>query len=99
VDRIDRELMDLLVWMREDSYDLERTVSHIGKVTDDLRNTLEYVCGTLVPNIRRMTDEITHMADGLRCEYVIPGPSGAPTRGSAAILPMLSSTTRVSSLP
>lgn len=88
VDRIDGELMDLLEWMRGDGYDLERTVSHIGKVTDELRGSLEYACKTLVPNIRRMADEISHMADGLRGEHIVPGPSGAPTRGSAGILPM-----------
>ncbi|MBR2255722.1 MAG: cobaltochelatase subunit CobN, partial [Candidatus Methanomethylophilaceae archaeon] len=42
----------------------------------------------LVPDIRRMTDEIGHMSDGLRGEHVVPGPAGAPTRGGAAILPM-----------
>jgi len=88
VDRIDRELMELLAWMREDGYDLERTIAHIGGATEELRDALKYVCGTLVPNIRRMTDEITHMTDGLRGEHVVPGPSGAPTRGSASILPM-----------
>jgi len=88
VDRIDSELMGLLQWMREDGYDLERTISHIGDVNGNLRKTLEYVCRTLVPNIVRMSDEITHMTDGLRGEHIVPGPSGAPTRGSADILPM-----------
>ena len=88
VDRVDGDLMDLLVWMREDGYNLERTIEHLGGASDNLRRSLEYVCGTLVPNIRRLRDEITHMADGLRGEHVVPGPSGAPTRGSAGILPM-----------
>ena len=89
VARVDGELMDLLTWMREDGYDFERTMAHIGHdASDDLKRTLEYVCDVLVPNIRRMEDEIGHMSDGLKGEHVVPGPSGAPTRGGASILPM-----------
>lgn len=88
VDTIDRELMELLIWMRNDGYDLKRTKQHIGNVSQDLEKSLDYVCNTLVPNIRRMSDEISHMADGTRGEHVVPGPAGAPTRGSAHILPM-----------
>jgi cobaltochelatase CobN len=88
IDRINKELMELLVWMREDGYDLERTISHIGDVSEDLRRSLEFVCQTLVPNINRMTDEVSHMCDGLNGEHVVPGPAGAPTRGGANILPM-----------
>jgi cobaltochelatase CobN len=57
-------------------------------MTDDLRQSVEYICGRLAGNIRRMTDEmdnIIHACDG---GYVLPGPSGAPTRGNAHILPM-----------
>ena len=88
LDRINGELMELLVWMREDGYDLDRTVRHIGKVSDDLMKTLTYICDRLVPNIRRMEDEIGHMSDGLNGEHIVPGPAGAPTRGGGNILPM-----------
>ncbi len=88
ISRVNQELMDLLVWMREDGYDAQRTIAHIGKTSDDLKKAIVYVCETLVPNIVRMTDEMEHMADGLRGEHVVPGPAGAPTRGGAAILPM-----------
>ena len=86
--RVNQELMDLLLWMRQDGYDSERTIKHVGKVSEDLEKSLRFVCDTLAPNIMRMTDEMTHMADGLRGEHVVPGPSGAPTRGGAQLLPM-----------
>jgi cobaltochelatase CobN len=35
-----------------------------------------------------MTYELDHMMDGADGRYVIPGPSGSPTRGNADILPM-----------
>jgi cobaltochelatase CobN len=52
-----------------------------------LRATLRYVATRLVPALRRTTDEIEHLLRGLRGEYVPAGPSGAPTRGMAHVLP------------
>ncbi len=88
IDRIDSGLMELLTWMQEDGYDLDRTLEHVGKVSDELRRTLDYTCNTLVPNIRRMSDEMDHLSDALNGEHVVQGPSGAPTRGGAFTLPM-----------
>ena len=88
VGRIDRELMELLVWMRQDGYDTERTIAHIGNASDDLKKTIKFVCESLVPRINMMSDEIDHLADASNSEFVVPGPSGAPTRGGAFTLPM-----------
>ena len=88
IDRINGELMDLLVWMRENGYDYDLTAQHLGNMSEDLSRSLRYVCDTLVPNIRRMSDEIDHMRDGTRGEHIVPGPAGAPTRGGANVLPM-----------
>jgi cobaltochelatase CobN len=41
----------------------------------------------LLPNLRRTTDEITNLLAGLDGRYVPAGPSGAPTRGMAHVLP------------
>jgi cobaltochelatase CobN len=41
----------------------------------------------LVPDLRRTTDELGNLLRGLRGEYVPAGPSGAPTRGMANVLP------------
>ena len=48
---------------------------------------LKFACDELVPNLRRTTDEIENLLRGLDGRYVPAGPSGAPTRGMAHILP------------
>ncbi|MGY6501213.1 MAG: cobaltochelatase subunit CobN [Acidimicrobiales bacterium] len=46
-----------------------------------------YVTGRLVPALARTTDEITNLLAGLAGRHVPAGPSGAPTRGMAHVLP------------
>jgi cobaltochelatase CobN len=48
---------------------------------------LRYAAETLVPNIRRVTDELDASLTAFSGGFVSPGPSGAPTRGQADILP------------
>ncbi|HWW78690.1 MAG TPA: cobaltochelatase subunit CobN [Steroidobacteraceae bacterium] len=48
---------------------------------------LRFACNDLVPNLRRTSDEIENLLRGLDGRYVPAGPSGAPTRGMAHILP------------
>ena len=48
---------------------------------------LEYVADTIYPALMRTPDEIGNLLRGLEGKYVPPGPSGAPTRGMANILP------------
>jgi cobaltochelatase CobN len=55
-------------------------VSHI-------RQILEFVCRYLVPNLAQTEDEINNLLHGLSGGYVPAGPSGAPSRGMAHILP------------
>jgi cobaltochelatase CobN len=52
-----------------------------------LRRVLNFACGRLVPNLRRATDEIDNLLNGLSGGYIPAGPSGSPTRGMAHILP------------
>jgi cobaltochelatase CobN len=52
-----------------------------------LATTLTYVCERLVPALRQSTDEVTNLLAGLEGRYVPAGPSGAPTRGMAHVLP------------
>jgi cobaltochelatase CobN len=52
-----------------------------------LVRVLNYLCTRLVPALRRTTDEITNLLAGLDGRFVPPGPSGAPTRGMAHVLP------------
>jgi cobaltochelatase CobN len=54
---------------------------------DGIDPTLTWVCDTLVPNLRRATDEIGSILHALDGGHVPSGPSGAPTRGMAHVLP------------
>ncbi len=49
--------------------------------------TLMYVAETLVPDLLRCTEEIDASLDSLAGKFIQPGPSGAPSRGQANILP------------
>ena len=52
-----------------------------------IRKILEFVCEQLLPNLAKTDEEITNLLHGLSGGYVPAGPSGAPTRGMAHILP------------
>ena len=49
--------------------------------------TLRWVCDRLVPALQRTTDEFTNTLGALAGRHVPAGPSGAPTRGMAHVLP------------
>ncbi|HET7718410.1 MAG TPA: cobaltochelatase subunit CobN, partial [Acidimicrobiales bacterium] len=49
--------------------------------------TLRWVCDRLVPALHRTTDEFTNTLGALDGRHVPAGPSGAPTRGMAHVLP------------
>jgi cobaltochelatase CobN len=55
--------------------------------THRVASVLRFVCDRLVPSLRQTTDEIAHLLAGLDGCYVPAGPSGAPTRGMAHVLP------------
>ena len=48
---------------------------------------LAYVSDFLVPALEATTDELSHILKACGGGHVPPGPSGAPTRGTADILP------------
>jgi cobaltochelatase CobN len=48
---------------------------------------LRWVASTLVPALRRTTDEVAAVLGALDGRYVPAGPSGAPSRGMAHVLP------------
>ena len=49
--------------------------------------TLRWVCDRLVPALGRTTDEFVNLLGALDGRHVPAGPSGAPTRGMAHVLP------------
>ena len=55
--------------------------------TKALKECLHFVCTFIRPRVERITDEMENFLGGVQGRFVPPGPSGAPTRGNAAILP------------
>ncbi len=53
----------------------------------EVGEVLLYIAETLVPAIRRCSEEIDAILTALAGGFVRPGPSGAPSRGQADILP------------
>ncbi len=60
---------------------------HLGSRPEDVGQTLAYVACDLLQRIQQATDEIDLLLNGLEGRFVPEGPSGAPTRGQADILP------------
>ncbi len=56
-------------------------------LTDDIAQVLQFVCGEIVPRLRQNQAEIDNVLHALAGGYVPAGPSGAPTRGMAHVLP------------
>ncbi|MCS7024299.1 MAG: cobaltochelatase subunit CobN [Bryobacteraceae bacterium] len=59
----------------------------LGAVSADVSQVLEYVCAELVPKLEAVPEEVTQVLRALEGRYVPAGPSGAPTRGNAHLLP------------
>ncbi len=93
VDRLAYELLEELA--AEDFADscVERVVdgkfaaSQCKDAVADLLKTLRFVCEVLAPNLARTTDETANLLRALSGGYVPAGPSGAPSRGMAHVLP------------
>lgn len=61
--------------------------AEFGGAQPHVEAPLRYIAGTLLPNIRRVDEEIQAALRALDGGFVEPGPSGAPSRGQADILP------------
>jgi cobaltochelatase CobN len=70
---------------RERIVDLAESGWAVEAAGDD--PTLRWVAARLVPNLRRTSGELTALVGGLAGRRVPAGPSGAPTRGGAHVLP------------
>ena len=90
LDRVDGCVVGLISDMGSVGFDRERCLGLADRLgaSEDVRRTVAYICDTIVPNLARMTDEMGNMMHAFEGGYVLPGPSGAPTRGNAHILPM-----------
>jgi cobaltochelatase CobN len=61
--------------------------AHFNGACPRIATILRYIAGVLVPDVRRTRDEVAAAMAALGGRFVLPGPSGAPTRGQADILP------------
>ncbi len=60
---------------------------HLGRTDARVQQVLEYVRTDLLPRLLQTTDEMHSCLKALDGRFVPPGPSGAPSRGQADILP------------
>ncbi len=93
IDCTDAALQAFLTEMRALDYDPEKCLLALAKENGKnpsapLEESLRFACTKVAPNIRKMGEELTNIIEGLDGQYVLPGASGAPTRGNADILPM-----------
>jgi cobaltochelatase CobN len=65
---------------------VEALAAH-GWTTEDTDPTLGWICDRLMPALYRTTDEVGNVLRALDGRHVPSGPSGAPTRGMAHVLP------------
>ena len=59
----------------------------LGQPDGQTESVLRYVTDFIYPSLMRTPDEIGNLLRGLDGRFVPPGPSGAPTRGMANVLP------------
>ncbi len=90
IERLSKELLRRLEARDWRVQDVEQVIADVMPVPPNVRiaEALRYACDTLAPNLRRSAgDEIAHLLAALEGRFVPPGPSGAPTRGMAHVLP------------
>ena len=83
--------LDLMAALERAGYAPDRVPEAVWEVLGHnapvVEQVLRYVTETLVPAINETHAEITSCLHALEGGFVPPGPSGAPTRGQAGILP------------
>jgi cobaltochelatase CobN len=88
VDTVDAEMKRLLRESRDAGWTLSAFLSAEGWHSGThIAEALRFAGEVLVPRLRQTTDEISNTLHALDGGYVPAGPSGAPTRGMAHVLP------------
>ncbi|MBI2321695.1 MAG: cobaltochelatase subunit CobN [Chloroflexi bacterium] len=91
LERLDALCLRLLRALAEEGYRLQAVPAAVravlGADAPEVARILEFVCARLVPALARTGEEIGNLLHGLAGRYVPAGPSGAPTRGLANVLP------------
>lgn len=85
---------DLLRRLQAEHWQAAMITSVINQMMPACRDTtaiataLQYACDWIIPRLQQSAiDEIDHLLAALAGRFVPPGPSGAPTRGMAHVLP------------
>ncbi|MBI4498180.1 MAG: cobaltochelatase subunit CobN [Chloroflexi bacterium] len=96
LEAIDAVCRGLVEGLADAAFSAEQVASVMERVLGDtviaagmreVQRTLRFICADLVPNLRRTDEEIANVLHALDGGYVPAGPSGAPTRGMAHVLP------------
>ena len=91
LDEVDARTFELIERIRTLGFDrdeAEKTCREmISGSTEGLLKAVRFVCDRVYPALKGTAGEIGSALDALAGGYVLPGPSGAPTRGGVHILP------------
>jgi cobaltochelatase CobN len=88
VDRAARTLLETFDRYGQRTGAIDQVVADVlGACHPAVAQVLQFVHEALDPALQQTGDEINHIIRALAGGFVPPGPSGAPTRGSASILP------------
>jgi cobaltochelatase CobN len=88
IERLGRRLIERLAAADFDPDQLGLALRAFGLPTEgQAAATLGTLVHSIVPALRRTSDEIDNLLDGLEGRSVPAGPSGAPTRGMTNVLP------------
>jgi len=71
----------------EGGFSLSAEEQDARNISPQIASVRSYISQILVPNILRCKEEIDASLHGFQGGFVLPGPSGAPSRGQADILP------------
>ncbi|MCL2607405.1 MAG: cobaltochelatase subunit CobN [Methanomassiliicoccaceae archaeon] len=87
IDKADNAAMELIIKMRALAFRKEDCIKTADTASDEVRSVISLICDSIVPMLLRTTEEIDGFIKALNGGYVLPGPSGCPTRGNAHLLP------------
>ena len=91
IDTLEQAGRGLLTALADRGWDAAQVASvvreQLGVAAPEVERTLRFACEVIVPSLERTPDEIRNILRALDGEYIPAGPSGAPTRGLAHVLP------------
>ncbi|TAN26585.1 MAG: cobaltochelatase subunit CobN [Actinomycetota bacterium] len=83
IDQVEEEVQRVVGIAQASGFDLQC----LKKLPKPYRKAIEEVCVNLVPRLRATPRELEAVLEALDGKYIASGPSGAPSRGMAHVLP------------